>query len=258
MPPSRAPREWRPDTALQVAWLLLFLADDESYGRALFARLHERGVGIESNHAYRILRTLDRDEAIRSRWTASDAGPPRRSYRLTRKGRSRLAELAGSITAALQVQERFLREYESANRTPAPGGAEGLTGVALAPSQSDPALAVGRELLTAWLLLLLQLEPRPSYGYGLRGALDAHRVRADPGAIYRVLRTLEREGWLESSWMRSAAGPRRRLYRLTGAGRRHLEELASAVTASRDSHAAFLDAYRHAAGPPGPERPDDA
>ena len=66
---------------------------------------------------------------------------------------------------------------------------------------------------------------------------------ADTGAVYRVLRKLERDGCAESSWAASAAGPRRRLYRLTDKGRQALAENVAVIAATRDDHAAFLQAH---------------
>lgn len=273
----------RRDKVPLTAWLLLLLRDGESYGRALLGRLSDRGISVDAGLAYRTLRALERDGAVTSRWTEPQAGPRRRSYRLTRKGRRRLAELATDITATWQLHETFLRGYQRAHAGHAStsselfgseephepseqsNGDEHLpvdgsdhAGHDAAPPRDAPAPTVGRELLAAWLLVLL-LEREASYGYELRRALEEHRVRADPGALYRVLRELDRKGWLQSRWRRPAGGPRRRFYRLTPEGRRNLDELAAVITASRDSHTAFLNAYRQKATKRRPRRrPDPA
>lgn len=261
--PWYEPKKSPPAPGLLDGWLLLMLRDGESYGRALVGCLLDRGVSIESHHAYRRLRALDVEGAVASRWTASDAGPRRRSYRLTAKGRRRLSELAANLTASSQLHERFLSAYQRSHDTPEATGSEhdladesrepsqppdgdaqivnGRNGGPAQPAEAALPPAVGRQLLAAWLLLLLR--PGPSYGYGLRRALFAHQVRADPGATYRVLRQLERDGWLQSRWLQPAAGPRRRLYRLTPTGWRHLEELVTAIAGNQNSHAAFLRAY---------------
>jgi DNA-binding PadR family transcriptional regulator len=224
-----------------MGWLLLSLRTGESYGRALLAGLAERGVSIDSHHAYRILRALERDGAVTSRWTASDAGPQRRTYRLTRNGQRRLADVASTIAAGRQLHEAFLRAYEAHSKEQTPEAGPRVDRSQARLSGSGPPPAVGRELLAVWLLLLL--DRGPSYGYGLRQALEAENVRADAGAMYRVLREFEREAWLESRWSRSVAGPRRRFYHLTPAGGHQLEALATATVATRDRYAAFLVAY---------------
>ena len=98
-----------------------------------------------------------------------------------------------------------------------------------------------RELLTAWLLLLLGREA--SHGYELRRLLEENGLVTDPAAMYRVLRKLEREGRAESFWGKSIAGPRRRLYRLTEKGLTDLDALVAAIRITCDSHAAFLQAH---------------
>jgi len=98
-----------------------------------------------------------------------------------------------------------------------------------------------RELLMAWLLLLLR--HRPGHGYDLQRRLEAHGVSSESGALYRALRRLETEGFAESKWGKSMAGPRRRLYRVTSKGHRELDQLVGAITVKRDVHAAFLDAH---------------
>ena len=98
-----------------------------------------------------------------------------------------------------------------------------------------------RELLTAWLLLLLGREA--SHGYELRRRLEANGIVTDPAAMYRVLRKLESEGRAESFWGKPVAGPRRRLYRLTPMGLSELDALVSAIRVTCDTHAAFLQAH---------------
>jgi len=104
------------------------------------------------------------------------------------------------------------------------------------PSRQPP-----RELLTAWLLLLLGREA--THGYELRRRLEANGLVSDPAAMYRLLRKLEGEGRAESFWGESVAGPRRRLYRLTQKGLSDLDTLVCAIRNTCDAHAAFLQAH---------------
>ena len=138
----------------------------------------------------------------------------------------------------------------------APGGAAEPTPDAPAPRPLRP----HKELMTAWLLLLL--DGGATYGYDLRRELDAHQLSIDPSILYRTLRKLERDGWVESRWMRSVAGPRRRFYRLTPTGRRTLDEMAELITSIRDFHDTFLHAHQEAVArreaPPAEETPATA
>lgn len=251
----------------------MLLGEGESYGRALIGDLSGRGIRADSAFVYRMLRGLEHEGAITSHWEQSAHGPRRRSYRITRKGRRILGEIAADIAAARELHETFLRAHEHAQSVAEAGAGEHLVlgaprepppqqnggsddppapGHHRAPPPRDAPAAVGRELLTAWLLLLLR--HRASYGYVLRRTLEANHIHADPATLYRLLRSLEHDGWLQSSWRSSAAGPRQRLYRLTSEGQRHLDELASAVAAIRDDHAAFLRAYQRSRGEPGRRR----
>ena len=255
------------------AWLLLLLRDGESYGRELIGQLSERAISVDRGLAYRRLRELDADGAITSRWAQSDAGPRRRCYRLTAIGQLQLAEHATSIEETRQRHDAFMRAYAHAigDKETGPGprrGSDGRIAQRMTPVDDDDedakgrrddrdqaesphdagSASLGRELVAAWVLLLLI--PGESYGYDLRRALTDRDLHPDPGAMYRLLRTLERDGWLQSRWTTSPDGPRRRLYELTSAGRSNIGRLADVISTIRDSHTAFLDAYKRT--PPSP------
>lgn len=165
---------------------------------------------------------------------ASAAGPQRRFYRLTRDGRRALRDLATTVRESWELHEAFVRARQDADLARSEEAAPGR-------DDEKPGVRPGPELRAAWLLLLLGSSV--SYGYELRQELDARAIHIDPATLYRLLRKLERAGWLESRWMSPTAGPRRRLYRVTAAGRRNLEELTGMITAGRDAHRGFLDAY---------------
>jgi DNA-binding PadR family transcriptional regulator len=68
------------------------------------------------------------------------------------------------------------------------------------------------------LAVLLRLD---QHGYDLRRSiaeLTGGRVEADPGGLYRTLRSLEDGGFVTSVWVDGGSGPQRREYRLTGEG----------------------------------------
>jgi PadR family transcriptional regulator, regulatory protein PadR len=71
-----------------------------------------------------------------------------------------------------------------------------------------------------------------SYGYDLAAGIAEYAFTGggvDRATLYRCLRQLETNGFLESRWDLPAAGPARRLYCVTTAGRRHLDEWMSAL-----------------------------
>ena len=94
--------------------------------------------------------------------------------------------------------------------------------------------------------LLLLLAERPRHGYDLVESLpdvtgDARRV--DMGNLYRLLRALEREGLVASSWDEGATGPAKRVYTLTEAGRSVLDRWAESLPEVRSVVDAFVERY---------------
>ena len=74
-------------------------------------------------------------------------------------------------------------------------------------------------------LLLCLLEQQPMYGYQIAKLIEVQTKDVDimkQGALYPVLRSLEATGLLESEVEPSVAGPPRRYYRITAAGRQTL------------------------------------
>jgi transcriptional regulator len=74
-------------------------------------------------------------------------------------------------------------------------------------------------------LLLAVLADAPGHGYELSQRLTQRsggELGVHEGSLYPALHRLERAGLVESAWS-SAEGRRRRIYRLTPAGRRAVE-----------------------------------
>lgn len=92
--------------------------------------------------------------------------------------------------------------------------------------------------------LLLLLSEMPSHGYDLLERLGQLGLpAADPGGLYRMLRTLERGGLVTSRWETSETGPARRTYELTHEGLDWLHAWAGALSEGRRIVSAFLDRY---------------
>jgi len=91
--------------------------------------------------------------------------------------------------------------------------------------------------------ILYTLWDGAKHGYEIMSALPELgflRGAADPGAIYRTLRTMEESGLVKSEWDTSGTGPAKRVYVLTDAGREHLTCWLDALKERRDALNAFI------------------
>ena len=78
------------------------------------------------------------------------------------------------------------------------------------------------------LLGILDGAGEPMYGYQITKGIDPGLLDIKQGALYPVLRSLERSGLLSSAIEPSTSGPPRRYYRITEAGRETLSSWRSA------------------------------
>lgn len=89
--------------------------------------------------------------------------------------------------------------------------------------------------------LLLLIAEEPGHGYDLVERLGELGVSTvDSSAVYRALRTLNRDGLVESWWEESGSGPYRRRYRISDAGQASLESWATTVGESASCLHSFL------------------
>lgn len=109
------------------------------------------------------------------------------------------------------------------------------------PEFEEPQVALPRNFLRPCLLLLLK-EGR-THGYDLMVRLSDFGLRVDPGGLYRMLRTLEREGLVTSRWETSGAGPARRNYTTTADGENWLRLWGGTLRESRRILDKFIDRY---------------
>ena len=87
-----------------------------------------------------------------------------------------------------------------------------------------------RELFDGLILIhvLLHALHEPIFGLAMMKELEHHGYRIGPGTLYPLLHGLERSGLLRSAVDR-VEGRRRRLYKITPAGRRALDKAKSKV-----------------------------
>lgn len=95
------------------AALLLLVREEPAHGYELLERLRplgaERG---DPGRLYRTLRALEQDGRVRSAWTPSTTGPPRRIYRITRRGMEELHAAARGLAAARVHLDVFISRYQ--------------------------------------------------------------------------------------------------------------------------------------------------
>jgi PadR family transcriptional regulator len=98
--------------------------------------------------------------------------------------------------------------------------------------------------------VLLVLRDSPGHGYELLEQLETlmPNERIDMGNLYRILRSLEREGLVASSWDDEAPGPAKRVYVITQSGRRVLAQWVEAFKKIEQQIAAFAKRYDEGRG----------
>ena len=113
----------------------------------------------------------------------------------------------------------------------------------MATEQSE---GLPRRFLTPFLLLSLDRDGT-SYGYELFETVSSLGLSVDLAAVYRGLRTMQQRDLVTSQWVRSGAGPDRRLYSLTDSGRSAAAAATDELAAVRDGLTAALDQFRRRA-----------
>ncbi len=96
--------------------LLLLLGERPAHGYELLQSLERFGVhGVDTGTLYRILRRTERDGLTRSDWEPAGAGPARRIYGLTAKGRRALDDVTRELEESQHLVGLFLaRAHELA------------------------------------------------------------------------------------------------------------------------------------------------
>jgi transcriptional regulator len=80
------------------------------------------------------------------------------------------------------------------------------------------------------LLILRTLLFGPLHGYAIAGAIrdnSGDRLNIEFGSLYPALKRLELKGWINAKWETSEHNRRAKVYRLTPAGRKRLNQETS-------------------------------
>ncbi len=111
------------------------------------------------------------------------------------------------------------------------------------PRGRDPSGTIGRNIEP---FLLLELVRQPSYGYDLIRRLSDYgfrRAAEEPGVVYKVLRSLEDQGCILSTWATQESGPARRYYEITTGGRQLLARRVTQLRRFQDRVNRLLREY---------------
>jgi transcriptional regulator len=76
-------------------------------------------------------------------------------------------------------------------------------------------------------LVLKTLARGPLHGYGIAKWIEeatGEAVIVEEGSLYPALYRMERRDWIEAEWGTSELGRRAKFYRITGEGRRRLQQ----------------------------------
>ena len=77
------------------------------------------------------------------------------------------------------------------------------------------------------MLVLRTLIVAPLHGYGIAKAIhntSSEALEIEFGSLYPALKRLELKGWIAAQWELSEHNRRAKIYRLTPAGRKHLQQ----------------------------------
>jgi PadR family transcriptional regulator PadR len=103
----------------------------------------------------------------------------------------------------------------------------------------------GRRLLLEAAVLAALAEQKKAHGYDLRrilAELTDGFMQVDSASVYRLLRRLEQDGFVTSTWTEGEHGPQRREYRLTQEGCRHLISWRKHLETRERAFRAVIDA----------------
>jgi PadR family transcriptional regulator, regulatory protein PadR len=94
--------------------LLLILSEGDQHGYSLMDELVKRKFvqgDVDVGNLYRTLRRLEAEGLVTSRWSEEGAGPNRRIYQITPRGKQFVQFMAGVLEQRTWLINRFLDEF---------------------------------------------------------------------------------------------------------------------------------------------------
>jgi PadR family transcriptional regulator, regulatory protein PadR len=93
-------------------------------------------------------------------------------------------------------------------------------------------------------VVLLLLRQWNSYGYELMEKMTTFGLAMmNPGTFYRILRQMEKDGMINSTWDTSKTGPARRVYSITEVGESYLKFWAESLNQYQKMMNSFFQLY---------------
>ena len=83
------------------------------------------------------------------------------------------------------------------------------------------------------LLILRTIEQEPKHGWAIAKRIQQISndvLKVQQGSLYPALYRLEKQGWIAGRWAATDTGREAKLYRLTAAGRAHLQREVTSWT----------------------------
>ena len=110
---------------------------------------------------------------------------------------------------------------------------------------SGRAMGSGR-WLEGYILLILSKEP--THGYDITRSMEEYDIEfagiGQMGTLYRILRQMEEEGLVSSTWNTAGRGAPRRVYSITPLGEEYLESYVNQLKELKERIENFIDSYR--------------
>ncbi len=136
--PDGVGRQPRLHGELLASSLLAFLRNWPAYGYQLVRELGKAGLpAFKSATVYRTLRQLERSGLVSSFWDASESGPARRMYSLTKAGETFLNLWLDVLTHYQNILQSALNSYENLHKRGKSGGGR--------PAKQEPKRTRGSE-----------------------------------------------------------------------------------------------------------------
>ena len=94
--------------------ILLLLRERPAHGYELLEHLPELTgeQRVEMGNLYRLLRALEEEGLLSSKWDETSSGPAKRRYAITERGRALLDQWVEALRRSQERTERFLERYE--------------------------------------------------------------------------------------------------------------------------------------------------